>query len=375
MSHELSIRKDGSAELLLADKGAWHQLGEIVQGVFNSQEAIQKVIPWEALSLNLFAHAPKHSPHAYLADLWSSGFCRVNSKGIFRSDTGNCLGIVGNGYAVVQPQHMFNHVDSLIEGTGYHYESVGALKGGSVLFITARVGELDILSSGDKIRTYLAFLNSFDGSLAAQVYLTGTRIVCMNTLQYSLSDKRSGSVKYKHTRGVHEKLNQAQSLMAGVLATEQDLQTKLETLAKRKIQTRQSYESILDKLFPGDSGKTKSIKSQVTALYADNDHNAFPDWAGTPYALYNAVTNYVDHDRATRGEDKERSRYESAVLGSGAVLKQKALNTILAMTEDSTSTSVAVLDLPCRDSIPDSVDSFLDTLGTVDDDDNDDLAY
>lgn len=359
MAHELSF-KNGQAELLLADTGAWHSLGTIVQGAFSASAAIQQVIPWTALDLALYAHALCDSPQAYLAEQWGSKFFKSDSKAIFRSDTGAHIGTVGHGYEVIQPAHMFDFVDNMLEGSGFHYESVGALRGGSVLFISARVGHIDVLGSGDITRTYLAFVNSFDGSLAAQAYLTGTRIVCMNTLQMSLGNVNGSKLRFKHTKNVHNKMNAAQHLVQGVLATQEDLQRKLETLAQRKIVKREKYSAILDSLFPGDSTRTENVKRDITALWSHSDGNAFP-WEHTAYALYNAVTNYVDHSRATRGDDKATARAESAILGSGAALKARALEQILVLTDGTEAHSYPSAG------IPDSVDAFLSGIDTTDD--------
>lgn len=363
MAHELSIRPDNSAELLLADNGAWHKLGTVVRGAFSASDAITQVIPWYPIACPLYAHTTTPS----IADLWTVPARAVPHKALVRSDNGYILGVVGSNYEAIHPKSMFSFVDSMLEGSGLHYESAGAIRGGSILFISARVGQMDILNSGDITRTYLAFINSFDGSLAAQAYLTGTRIVCMNTLQMSLGNVQGTTLRFKHTKNVQFRMNAAQQLVTGVLQTQADLQAKLEALAQRKILKREKYSQILDTLFPGDSTRTENVKRDVTALWSHNDNNAFP-WQHTAYALYNAVTNYVDHSRATRGEDKTTARAESAMLGSGAALKAKALESILVLTygtEEHVFPSAGVSQTS-DSGIPDSVDDFLNSLDDAD---------
>ena len=52
--------------------------------------------------------------------------------------------------------------------------------------------------------------------------------------------------------------------------------------------------------------------------------------AGTTWALFNGITEWVDHERGTRGgESAEAKRFESATWGSGAALKQKAWDVML----------------------------------------------
>lgn len=345
MAHELSIRTDGTAELMLADKGAWHHFGTIVDGAFSAQDAITQVIPWTADQLATFAHAPCGSPQEKFAELWGSKFHRTKSSAIFRSDTGACIGEVGAGYTPIQPRPMFAWVDAVCEGSPYKFESAGALRGGSVLFVSARVGEINILGSGDIIRSYLAFVNSFDGSLAAQAYWTGTRMVCMNTVIQSLANS-SHVVRFKHTKNVQSRMDKAAMLMQGVAQTEASIKEKLETLAKRTIRSKETYTKVLDSLFPGEAKRSENIKRDVTDLWQNNDNNAFPEWKGTAYSLYNAVTRYTDHMRTTRGDDKQASRFESAILGSGAKLKEQALETILTLTDGTELSHVTYFDVP-----------------------------
>lgn len=68
-------------------------------------------------------------------------------------------------------------------------------------------------------------------------------------------------------------------------------------------------------------------------LYEQNDGNRFKEQRGTAYNLLNAVTQFVDHERSTRGNgvavDVKRS--ESALFGSGEDLKTDALDAMLAL--------------------------------------------
>jgi hypothetical protein len=63
------------------------------------------------------------------------------------------------------------------------------------------------------------------------------------------------------------------------------------------------------------------------AAYEKNDGNAFPEQRGTAYNLLNAVTEYTDHTRSTRGNGNGRS--ESAMFGSGERLKAQAVDVIV----------------------------------------------
>ena len=51
--------------------------------------------------------------------------------------------------------------------------------------------------------------------------------------------------------------------------------------------------------------------------------------AGTRWAAYNAVTEYVDHHRRARSEDHRR---EAAWFGQGAQFKQRAWDELIQLT-------------------------------------------
>jgi hypothetical protein len=104
----------------------------------------------------------------------------------------------------------------------------------------------------------------------------------------------------------------------------------------------------MDKLFPktkdadgseqGDSWRRRNTLESIAHLFADNDKNTFPETKGTAYSLLNSVTNYADHSRITRVTDcrpnytATQGRAESALFGSGAALKESALEIILEET-------------------------------------------
>jgi hypothetical protein len=148
---------------------------------------------------------------------------------------------------------------------------------------------------------------------------------------------------YKHTKNVRDRIkrdsNNAAQLMLAQQATDDRVKEILETLATRKL-TKQTYETILDDLFSdSESTRTKNIKGEVSALFRSNDNNAFPEWKGTGYALYNAVTNYVDHEktvRVTSGRSdmsENQIRFEQSIIGNGAELKMKAMERILVLSD------------------------------------------
>lgn len=260
-------------------------------------------------------------------------------KAIVRSDTGATVGIVGRDFGTVQPAEAFGFLDCLKETGEAHYISAGLLgeTGGKMWILMAVPGASFEVTEGDKNDTYLLFAQGFDGTMSLMSKLTTTRVECNNTLSVALSDSNF-TLKLRHSKNIGERLLDARKLLSGVTQNAHTLESKLRKLAGRKLK-REGYMAIMDKIFPKKEdvkqGRREGILEEITNLYMSNDRNAFPEQKGTAYNLLNAITNYADHQRASRanGHTADHNRAESALFGSGDALKSKAMEVIYQMTD------------------------------------------
>jgi hypothetical protein len=77
-----------------------------------------------------------------------------------------------------------------------------------------------------------------------------------------------------------------------------------------------------------------NIRSKLFELFEGGMGQDMPGVRSTSWAALNAVTEYVDHHRSTRGHtdfDRRSRRLESAWFGSGSRLKSKAWTLALEM--------------------------------------------
>jgi phage/plasmid-like protein (TIGR03299 family) len=252
------------------------------------------------------------------------------------------LGTVGKDYQVINHASGFEIVDALIGSQdGAHYETAGVLGVGEVVWgladlaLTTRVGN-------DEQKNYLMFSTGHDGSASYRFGLVNTRVVCWNTFQAALSEALSRLFTVRHTANAKSRVEQAQQALQGLKDSVQGVEAKLNFLAGRKV-TRESAMAIFDRLFPrtekvDDGGrkvlesstKRNNVLANILSIYDDNDGNAYPEQRGSMYNLFNAVTNYTDH---ARGNQDTRS--ESALFGSGARLKNTAMEVILEQANDA----------------------------------------
>lgn len=332
----------------------WANLGQIVTEAKTAQEALK------------LAHLDFTLANAPIYTQWKrSGLLAVpDHKAIVRLDTHETVGVVGKDFDVMQPTEAFDFTNTLAETNEANYISAGLLHNGSQMWILMEVPAANISVFEDKHNSYLLFSVGFDGSMARTTKLTTVRVECANTLAMALGG--AGTMfRVKNTKNSDKRMEAAKRMLSGVTQDAAQLQTKLEKLARRTL-TKQTFVDILDTLFPKNEQAEKqtrrdNILTTVAEIYESNDNNAFPEQRGTAYNLLNAIINYADHERSTRkgadgSEDVKRS--ESALFGSGSVLKDQAFDVIYRMTDgtEQTRTVFKSVEVPLLDAIIDEAD-------------------
>lgn len=325
---------------------AWHQLGN-VKGTFQTWKDILAAAGqnFEVVKqqLQFFGHNVEGWGTFRVDDTPVKGAeqqaipMQINAEGGPRTIYLTFLGQVGKDYTVIQHTTGFELLDSLVgQIDGAHYETMGTLDFGRTVWgqvdpnISIRVGD-------DVSDVLLTFYTSHDGSRAAEVFETGVRAVCRNTIRLASLKRLGATLRVRHTRNAEKRVADWKTELAEIRGVALDMQEKLVWLAGRKV-VKESLQAIMKRLFPptrNDDGveesstKRDNILASILAKYEDNDGNAFPEQRGTPYALLNSITNYVDHDRASRGDN----RAEAAVFGSSDRLKTSALEIIMEEAE------------------------------------------
>jgi len=333
-------------------QAAWHQKGNVTGHYMTWDEIeadggldyIVRKVQLQYAGVDVDSWGTFRINRADLEDAKRTGKAVPRDKAIF-------LGPVGKDYTYIPHQRGFRMIDGLMKTVdGAHYETAGALGEGQVVWGLADL-KLTLKIGDDVQKGYLLFSTSHDASLSNTFRLCMTRVVCQNTLNVALGEKSKAVFKVRHTKNAESKMIDAHNALEAIGSDVKSMEEKLNLLAGRKV-TKEALVSIMDRLFPGkrdddgnkvDSTRRDNMLAQVLANYESNDRNAFPEQRGTAYNLLNAVTEYVDHDRSSRGN----MRSESAMFGSGDVLKTKALQVIMenanGMPELRTQTTFSTL--------------------------------
>lgn len=321
MAHNIS-NSQGVDEVFTAKTPAWHGLGVTVAEAPTWQDASRLAhLDW-TISKRQFMNPVTGDP--------------VPSHAIIRDDTGKWLSTVGEAYVPIQNSDCFEFCDALIATGNVRYESAGALGNGEVVWCLAKLNNSFEPVKGDVHETYLLFTDNRNGK-AATVKLTTVRVVCQNTLSIALSSKVNGEVlRLRHTAGITDKLTQAKVLLTKTDQVIDSLKLKMSALSRKKV-TVQKFESIMEKLFPGYNDDKKAQAQNKAAMVASNFMNAeFDNEKGSAFALLQAVTHYIDHQRGglrANGGSVDLRRKENALFGKGDEFKQMAFNTICSEFE------------------------------------------
>ena len=343
MSHELEA-VNGRVEMF-SGMGLvpWHGLGTVVQGRLTAREAIV------AASLE-----------------WPVGFKPITVNGIelsmeeyravCRMDTGSCLGVVKGRYNLIQNLDCFDFMDSLVADGQLKYETAGALRGGKVIWLMAKY-DGDLVIAGDKHDQWLLLVTSHDGSRCLECCWVTCRVVCANTLSVALNGKKN-SVKIRHSSEWKGKRNEAQRVLGLTKNYFADMKQTLEKLQDRAM-TPEDMEAFTKLLFPVKDESRGAPVPTRTSNQRWGTARLFNRPAGgtagqTAWDGLNAVTDYADHVAPMRGQT---TRLESALMGSGAELKQRAVELLTGedffrQIQDVRSWKPAPVVVPVAESIP-----------------------
>jgi phage/plasmid-like protein (TIGR03299 family) len=331
MSHELDVAEDGRAAFVSARQPAWHGLGTVTEGAMTAEEAISKAyLDWEVTKHPVLAQVlvpaaitedgvmVEHTESVEVPEKFAT--VRKNPF----TGQHEVLGVVGPDYRVVQNWENAAFLNALVDQSGAHFETAGALRGGRVVFVSMKLPKQILIGGVDPVDVYMIASGSHDGTRAFTVDVTPIRVVCANTLR--ASDKaRQASVKRRHTAGVLDNVQRAREQLGLTFDFIDTFQAEAEALLAKKIRT-DILIKITDKMWDvkrdsdgKTNGRAQNRTDKIVELFRESDTNE--TGRGTAWGAYGAITEYLDWYSAA-GETGDQQRMERVALG-GAIDLQK----------------------------------------------------
>lgn len=261
-------------------------------------------------------------------------------KVLTRSDTGAPLAVVSKDYRVVQPAEVMDFFRKLSDIGGFQMETAGALSEGRRVWALARVGDGAPVVDGDLVKPYLLLGTSYDGTMATIAKFTAIRVVCNNTITPAVNSRADETDKgylKSSVRVLHSAQFDADAvrLQLGIVADQfERFIVQSRQLARRDMNFTEADQFVQELLRPYHQSAleitdTKAYK-RVIELWQGraigSDILSASKVSGSRWAMLNAVTQLVDHERGR----SDNTRLESAWFGTGAALKNRALELLNA---------------------------------------------
>jgi len=336
-------------KMMFVGETPWHGLGTKFTTAPSIEQAIKAAgLEWSVERVQL------QMPNGEQVERWAT----------VRSTDKKVLGTVGPGYHVLQNSEAFDFFQPFLDGGAATLETAGSLAGGSRVFILAKLNSKDeviVKKADDRVAKFLLLAHGHDGSLSVHTGLTPVRVVCANTLAMVVHGGKGEAgrsvLKIKHTKSMEETLDAVQqSLKAADRAFEKTAEVYRALAATKP--TNKQVRAYLEAVFgtPKKKAEAQARKAEAKAK-AEKDGKAelasllakpvkvlgskseieqqgamaekavdrrrvadhimeileaggrgldLPGVKGTAWAVYNAVTEYANHERGS-GSDARMS--------------------------------------------------------------------
>ena len=330
MAHDLDTT-NGQTSFVSAREDAWHGLGTVLPDAFTADDAMKHGLlgGWNLRKTELFTEVEGKKlivPRMY-------SVVRDNPVVTGQVDV---MGTVGESYTIVQNEELAGLLDALVDESGAHFETAGAIDGGRKVFVTMKLPGNIRVGGVDRIDNYIAAMTSHDGSTSTQCMVTPIRIVCKNTLNMAFNEAKH-MFRVRHTVGAHKILiQQAREALDFTFNYLEGFQEEAERLINTTL-TQSQFDEIITREFgaPEDAPastltRTENKLDEMSHLFADaftQDGIRNTAWAGL-----NALTEWYDHFSPVRTNGQgteEEARSRKALMDPS--FKDRALSIMNAL--------------------------------------------
>ena len=335
MAHELEMNQSGEAKMFYAGKAPWHGLGTKVEREVTADAALKLAdLDWEVEKRSIYLRGESE-----VDGIPVIGQEIDTHKAVYRTQDDRFLGVVGSGYEVIQNEEAMGFLDTLVGEGMAMFHTAGSLFGGRRVFVSCKLPD-SIQVGPDQVDKYMVALWGHDGTMAYHIKWTPIRVVCWNTASAAFNIKggkvtATDCVSIRHTTHWRDRTDEARKMLDLTNIYYARIDECFNRLIKQPM-TNDQFGQFTEKLYPDGKSKTteKPIdRSKVRESLVKSWHGGIgldhPDVRNTRWAAWNAVTEYVDHDKKyyegkTGGISD--NRMNSVIWGQGSQVKKQALD-------------------------------------------------
>lgn len=312
----------------------WHQLGIQFDREFTGPEAIA--------AAHLDYPVTKEQLHRMRPDLGFGMTEPIDAYATINGHTKEVLGVVGEGYEILQNHEAFDFFDILLNESGGKLQTAGAIGKGEKVWMLAKLPEVFYPLAGDGVEQYMLGVTSHDGTMKTEVRFTSIRVVCSNTFNLAMKGSK-GVISIRHTTNMRQKLEMAAMVLLRYKEHFDVVGDQFAKLASVKVDDYwidQYLERVVGNPLNIADGRGRTIMENRIKLIEGRltfgKGVDLPGVAGTAWWALNALVEHSDYDFRARGQAQDESkRTQSILFGAAAEFKQRAFDTAMAMVSKS----------------------------------------
>lgn len=293
----------------------WHRLGTTMTGTPSVEQALEAAnLDWQVGLEPMFLKSGK----------------KVRGKqAVVRDVDHETLGIVGGQYAPLQNVDAMGVLNVACEQFGLVIETAGALGRGERCWALARMPDSIEPVQGDTVNGYALLHWGHTGFTPFTARLTPIRVVCQNTL--TAATKAESFIRLGHTSSDLETIDTVAQVMADLVAALQQTGKTFAALASKKM-SLMAINAYIDAVLGINTEVVKPVAARRRDRIRELTQGGMGvEYApGTAWAAFNAVTEYIDHERTVKAPSRLRAADTTAVFGPMMKLKAQALQLAIA---------------------------------------------
>jgi len=308
----------------------WHKLGVQFEEEFTSAEAIAAArLDYPVLKEQLYRLRPELGRGVVEP---TEAFATINGH------TQDVLGVVGDGYEVLQNQEAFDFFDVLLKESGGKLQTAGAIGKGEKVWMLAKLPEVFYPLVGDGVEQFLLGTTSHDGTMKTEVRMTSVRVVCENTFNLAMKGS-TGVIAIRHTSNMRQKLEMAAMVLLRYkehFDIVGDRFSKLASVRVDDIWIDEYLERMVGYPLNVPDGRARTMMENKIKLIegrlAFGKGVDLPGVTGTAWWALNAMVEFADYDMKAKGQAADETRRTNSILfGSASDFKQRAFDEAMAM--------------------------------------------
>jgi phage/plasmid-like protein (TIGR03299 family) len=258
-----------------------------------------------------------------------------NKVAITRKDNGEVLGVVNSTYKCIQNSQVFSFLDEIVQKGDVSYYAAGHVGQGEKVWLLTKLHDDINLTKQEVIQKFVLFSNAHDGRGAIRAYFMPLRVKTQTLLNISFGKRVDAGIQMRHVGKVEQRIHEARKVFELAKDFYDAFETSIEKLHSssfRQNRVAMFFSSCFEN-YSLDSTRTQNTLKKIRQLY-EKETKMFPDSIDTAWAWFNAVVDFIDYERPSKGKDRYdqiSNHVESLFWGSCLILKQKAWNTISSL--------------------------------------------